>query len=881
MTIMKASKLHLLIGVLSMVLPAQILAAELEEGIITGANGKPIYIADRISGLTPIIDGQLEDDCWQEGSWFGNFIQQQPNEGSQPSENTAMKILYDDENIYVAIHCFDSEPDKIERRLSRRDGWSGDVAGLAIDSYFDHRSAFEFALTAAGAKIDLLHLDDFKFDRNWDAVWYGKTSVNDSSWIAEMQIPFNQMRFPEKDEYVWGLHVYRWLHKNMEEDQFALIPRSAPAMVPLFGELRGIKGIKPRRRIELLPYARSNATVLNGGSGTGKIEYAYAGGMDAKLGFRGNYTIDITANPDFGQVEADPSVLNLTAFEVFYNEKRPFFVEGNSLFDFKLGNDRIFYSRRIGEKPRYKPWTDGGAYVKPPENTSILAAVKLIGKSRNGLAVGVLQAVTGEEQARILTGDIIQDRTVQPLTNFFISRVQQDLNNSNTIIGGIFTSNYRDIGDDHLKFLSSSAYTAGIDFKHQWHGKTYFLLLKAVGSTAEGSGEAISTMQTSPTHYYQRPDATHLGFDPGLTRLSGYGVEFEIGKGGFGRWRYSERINMRSPGFELNDLGYIKLADAIDQVSRVGYMVNDPGKVFRRYSVFIDQSNQWNYGGEHLKSSFKGEIQAQLNNLWGFQVTATRNRSSLDTRLLRGGPALYLPPDWQGSLYLYSDRRKKFAANFKSTVVTADDSSKRYLNLSPGASWHITSTFNIQTRLSLESNLDNQQYVSRLTVDGKDLYLLGELEQKSLGITFRFDYLLTPDLSVQYYVSPFVAVGKYSRYKRVESARASSAGMRFHTYEGDELLPVTDSNELQFDENLDGVADYSINNPNFKFGQLRSNFVIRWEYRPGSTVYLVWSQSRDMYESLQRYSLPDAFDRLGTVYHDDILLIKLSHWFSI
>jgi len=849
--------------------------------IMEDAYEQQIYVTERVDGAAPKIDGLLDDDCWQQGTWFDRFVQQQPNEAAPPSEKTALKILYDDENLYVAIRAFDGEPDKIERRLSRRDNWGGDVVGIALDSYFDRRSAFEFDLTAAGGKLDVLHLDNWKFDFNWDAVWYGETSIDDSSWIAEMKIPFSQLRFPEKDEYVWGLHVFRWLHKNMEEDQFTLIPLSAQTMTSLFGELRGIKDIKPRRRIELLPYARSNATATGGGSGSVDVEKAAAAGLDAKIGLMSNYTVDVTVNPDFGQVESDPSVLNLTSFETFYSEKRPFFMEGSSLFDFKLGNDRVFYSRRIGEKPRYNPAADGGAYSEPIASTPILAAAKLTGKSNDGLAVGILQAVTNELQADITTGSIRSNRSVQPLTNYLVGRIQQDLNNSNTVIGGIFTSGYRDIDDDHLKFLSRSATTMGIDFKHQWQDKTYYAQLKAVGSRIEGSREAITALQTAPAHYFQRPDENELEVDPYLTSLTGYGVEIKAGKAATGHWRYSESIYARSTGFNLNDLGYIRRADGIDQESKISYVVNEPGKVLRNYTISGTQTNSWSFDGVHLTGGLKAELKANMNSLWGFSTSVTRNRYALDTHLLRGGPALYLPPSWQGNISMSSDRRKKIIFSLSGNGAVADDNSKLYHNVRPSISWRATNTLDIRTSVCMESNSDDYQYITTKQVNDNSAYLLGQLDQKSLSITFRFDYLLTRDLSIQYYASPFVSVGEYTNFKRVESAHASNEDRRYHVYSDDEMLPVDDTGILQFDENLDGSADFTIYNPDFNFGELRSNLVIRWEYKPSSTIYLVWSQSRDMYGSLEHKTLSDSLGGLGKAVHDDIFLIKFSHWFSM
>ncbi|MEE4286608.1 MAG: DUF5916 domain-containing protein, partial [Mariniphaga sp.] len=304
------------------------------------ASQRKIYHATRTE-LKPKIDGQLDDACWQQvGEWEGGFVQQQPNQAKAPSQETEIKILYDDTYLYMAIICFDNEPEKIRSILGRRDENMGDMAGIALDSYFDKQTAFEFNVTAAGQKVDLMHLGEYGWDFNWDAVWDGKSSVGDSAWYAEMRVPFSQLRYANKKEHVWGMHVWRWIDRLKEEDQWKLIPVDAPAMVYIFGELHGIKDIPNKRNFELLPYAKTKYV-------SEAVKNPTAGfGLDGKIGVTSDFTLDYTINPDFGQVEADPSVLNLTSYEVFYSEKRPFFLEGNSILDYGSGSDLLFYSRR-------------------------------------------------------------------------------------------------------------------------------------------------------------------------------------------------------------------------------------------------------------------------------------------------------------------------------------------------------------------------------------------------------------------------------------------------------------------------------------------------------------------------------------------------------
>jgi len=298
-------------------------------------NNKRVYNSVNIGDLPlPKIDGLLDDEIWSLGEWQGDFTQQQPVGNVDGTEKTFVKVLYDHSSLFVAIICQDDEPHLIRDIFDRRDELSGDMAGIAIDSYYDKKTAFEFTLSASGQKIDLKHLGDYLWDFNWNAVWDGATSKNDTSWVAEMRIPFSQIRYTNREEHVWGMHVWRWINRKQEEDQWQYIPLQAPAMVYLFGELKGVKNIRESRQVEFLPYVLSS------------IEKP----ADAKVGISSDYTLDLTINPDFGQVEADPSVLNLTSFETFYEEKRSFFLEGNEIFDFELDGDIPYYSMRIGRE---------------------------------------------------------------------------------------------------------------------------------------------------------------------------------------------------------------------------------------------------------------------------------------------------------------------------------------------------------------------------------------------------------------------------------------------------------------------------------------------------------------------------------------------------
>jgi hypothetical protein len=842
------------------------------------------YTASRLSDDPPKINGILDDPCWKEGVWAGGFIQVSPYEGKPPSQETNFKILYDNKHVYIAIRCYDTEPEKIELRKAPRDSYSGDVAGVAFDSYFDHRTAFEFALTAAGGKMDLVHQNIGKFDRNWDAVWDGKTALEDSAWTAEMKIPLSQLRYPDKEEQVWGLHSFRTIYRLGEINHFNLIPMDAPLMVPLFGELNGITGLVKSRRIELLPYLVGKINTFekeeeNPFTNTGK-KFGYGVGLDGKIGLATNVTLDFTANPDFGQVEADPSVMNLTAFEVFYDEKRPFFLEGTSILTYDLDKDKVFYTRRIGQVPGKKPETGPGEYVSVPDQTTIISALKVTGKTEKGLSIGVVESITANEKAEISDGEETREQIVEPLTNYLVTRIQQDFHQGNTVIGGIFTSSNRYLSQPYLDCLCRSAYSGGFDFENYWKERTYYLDLKTIYSQIQGSGESIMNLKMNPVHYYQRPDADYLPMDTTTHILKGHGGKIEAGRGGNGRLRFSERLNWRSPGLELNDIGYLKMADILAQKTRVGWDVIDPNKLFLRYSIYMEQENAWNFGGDYLYSSIGAEYTSRFHNYWNMNAGIKRVSTTLDTRVLRGGPSFKLPGNWESTFGFSSDTRKKFSFSLKLLHRSCDDHSW-YINLVPALDYRISSALQININTYHLYNFDNYQYVTTINPGNDRQYLMGHLVQQTFGITLRLDYYITPDLSIRYYGSPFISTGSYSEFKKVASPKANDLADRCYQYQEDQISYNPDEGKYDVDENLDDLPDYSFNNPDFNFMQFRSNFVVRWEFKPGSNLYLVWTHNRTGMENMSDINIGESFSNLFKIYPDNIFLIKFNYWFSV
>ncbi len=838
--------------------------------------------------LVPRIDGILNDSCWNEGIWASNFVQQQPYEGQPATFPSELKILYNSNFLFVAIRCYDGEPEKIRRIFGSRDAFTGDVTGIAIDSYDDNKTAFEFNLTAAGQKIDLKHKGNFEFDLNWNAVWDGKTALGDSAWTAEFQIPFSQLRYANKEEQVWGMHVWRWLDRKSEESQWKLIPINAPAMVYLFGDLVGIQNIRSSRQVEIIPYAllKYEPQLSGDRNPYGKTKELFPNlGFDAKIGLSSNFTLDATINPDFGQVEADPSILNLTAFETFFEEKRPFFLEGNEIFDFSLDQDRIYHSRRIGQAPGFIPEIDGDYYMYAPEKTTILGAAKITGKTSKGLSVGILESVTSGENATIyFPGNEHHDSLIHPYTNFVVARLMQEKNSANTIVGGIFTASHKLFTDDRILSLSNKdAYSGGFDFEQNFSDKIYFISGKILMSYLSGTSEAIQNIQESTVHLYQRPDAYHLSGrnDTSLTSLTGTGGQLLGGKKG-GKWRFEEKLKWRSPGFELNDVGYLRQADIIGQTTELEFIENNPQKYSRNYSISLFQSTSASFGGELEYAAAGIDMENQFHNLWGIQFNWNAIFPSFETRELRGGPALWMNARHEFASHINSNQSKdlSFSGGVHYNPVQHEDSRNIFAHIQ--LNWHPISRIRLSPYVLYSNNINEYQYIQTIDTTVEVNYLMGRLEQQTLELTFRAELFFTPEISLQYYGSPYYSSGHYATFYFVNINQADSRNNeeRFTEVPEDQTFYNTETNDVRVLESISRNS-YTFDNPDFSFAQFRSNLVFRWEYKLGSVLYLVWSHNKTFNEKNPLPDLSDSISNLGKVKGTHIFLIKLNYWFSI
>ena len=618
-----------------------------------------------------------------------------------------------------------------------------------------------------------------------------------------------------------------------------------------------------------------------------------AAGLDAKVGLTSNFTLDATVNPDFGQVEADPSVVNLTAYETFFEEKRPFFLEGKRILTLGLAGsaiagdesgtlqgDQLFYSRRIGAPPSIQPAVPAGAFVDAPGETSIISAVKVTGKTRNGLSVGLLQSVTGNEYADVWSNAVTSRVQVAPTTNYAVGRMQKDWDSGNTILGGMFTSTHRWLpGGDALKRLPSDAFTGAVDATHFFANRSYVVEGKGVFSRIAGDASAIRALETDPVHYYQRPDANRLGANRNATSMLGHAGTVRVARYGNSKWPWSESARWISPGLDLNDVGYLRQADAILNEARLEFNEIEPRGAFRSYGFAVSRDDAWDFGGLKTAGSTGFEANGAFRNLWGISGSVNVNEAPTDTRLLRGGPAMTTSGYVSAEVGVHSDTSRRLSARVSTGRHFLMDGGGSRAQVTTQVDVRPIDAVNFSANVFYEHNVDDLQYVDTVSPapGGAVRYLLGHLHQNTLGLTFRANVFITPELTIQYYGSPFVSNGAYGGFKRVTTPRAGNYADRFSAFTAQAITYVPAFNAYRVS---DGGVTYGFDNPDFEFRQFRSNLVGRWEFRPGSTLYVVWSQDRTG-EQVLGQSLTSSLDTLRLTPATNVFLVKLSYWFGL
>ena len=840
------------------------------------------------------LDGILDDASWDVVEWAGDFTQYQPKEGKAPSYPTHFKIVYDDDNLYVGYRCHDPEPDSIVKRLSRRDGFPGDWIEIHIDSYNDKRTAFSFTLSVSGVRGDEFISNNGNYDAAWNPIWRGKSNIDSLGWTAEVQIPLSQLRFDDAPDKVWGLQVMRRLFRQEERSTWQYIPQSAGGWVSEFGELHGIKNIKGRKQLEIAPYTVAKTELYKAEPGNpfaNGVDHTLTVGLDGKLGVTNDLILDFTINPDFGQVEADPSQVRIDGFQNFFQERRPFFIESNSIFDYGLTNseaggdydsDLLFYSRRIGSNPHGYPNLIEKEYVKIPTNTPILGAAKFSGKTRKGWSLGLIESITKAVHANIDLEGNRRKELVEPLSNYTVGRIQKDFNQGKTIVGAILTGVNRQSNLNHT--LHSAAYSGGLDFVHFWKGRAWYLKGNIVWSSVQGSKEKILNTQTSFEHLFQRTNASETEIDPERTSLTGTGSTLKLGKIGGERGKHGEIIKFetgityRSPELELNDIGFMLTANEINHFTWAGIQWQKQIGIFRNARINYNHWARWDFGGQFLYNAFNTNAHANFTNNWRIGSGLTWNTFDISNNALRGGSSLRRPAGLGNFAYLNTDQRKKTVLFINTFHAWGFDHTTRIKNYNANIQIQPSNAISINLGIGYNSNFRKQdQYVSDAFYQNQPRVIVSEVRQKTMRYTLRLNYNITPDLTLQYYGQPFITRPIYSKFGYVKDPLHKNYDERFHTFTSSQIKNQGDGYAV--DENQDGQIDYTFSDPNFNFIQFRSNLVARWEYKPGSELYLVWSQnnnpeaSTEFDTSLNSSLFNHVFDNGGR----NIFLVKATY----
>ncbi|HMA43670.1 MAG TPA: DUF5916 domain-containing protein [Gemmatimonadales bacterium] len=805
----------------------------------------------------PVLDGRDDDEVWRLARPITEFQEFDPDEGKPARFATVAKVAYDAHNFYVFVRAFDPEPQKLQRILARRDVRPPtDQLKIVIDSYHDRRSGYEFAVSPSGVKRDYAIYNDTQEDEAWDAVWDVATAVDSLGWTAEFRIPLSQLRYANAPTHTFGFAVWRDIERFKERVSWPPYHRNQNTFASQLGEVAGIDGISSPRRLEASPYVVTKNVSVPTASGFDRNQRLTAG-ADFKYGVTSNLTLDGTVNPDFGQVEADPSVLNLSAFETFFGEKRPFFIEGAGLLSFNVncnavndcGRENLFYSRRIGRSPQL---SDLYGDVTSATATTILGAAKVTGRTPSGLSLGLIDAVTQRQVGAA-------QRTIEPAANYAVARATQDYRDGGTVLGVIATAVTRANDQWSRDFLRSGALVGGADLRHRFLQKRYELDASVTASRVTGSPAAIAATQQSSTHYYQRPDGA-LRFDSTRTSLVGHTEQVRFGKFSGDRLYFETSVQRVSAGYEINDLGFLRRADWQEQATWAQVHFNKPTRVFQRLSWNFNEWNDWTTAGLPLEHAVNTNFHTELWNHWWLHAGGTLGQlgTAFCDRCARGGPALrvnpYLAP-WAG---IEGDARKVVVPFLWMNYWRGDQGRSTSLNLNPEIDLRVSSRWTGSLAMSVTRNADNTQWTGNVTDNtGVTHYSFAHLEQRTMSLQWRVNFTATPNLTVQLYAEPFVSKGRYSNLRELANPRAADYVDRFQ--------PYVDSTVAR----------------DFNVKEFRSNLVLRWEYKPGSSIYLVWTQGRQDFE--QAYgtrSFQGDFDNLFHQHPDNTFLIKASHWFD-
>jgi uncharacterized protein DUF5916/cellulose/xylan binding protein with CBM9 domain len=811
----------------------------------------------------PEIDGRDADAVWQRATTYSQFRQFEPKVDVDPSFRTEFRAAYDERNLYVFVRMFDPHPDSIMHALSRRDvRGPSDQIKLLIDSYNDRRSGFEFAVNPDGVKRDYSMSNDGNEDESWNGIWEVATRVDSLGWTAEFRIPLSQLRYT-RGASTFGFGIWRDIERYKERDAWPLWHPERNGVSSQLGRLEGLAGLSTKRRVELTPYVVTKNVQRVMPSARYEREQDLTAGGDVKIGITPNVTLDATVNPDFGQVESDPSVVNLTAFETFLYERRPFFVEGTGLYRFELNcyivvdcstNEGLFYSRRIGRSPALR---DEYGDETTPTSTAIAAATKLTGRTRSGLSFGVLDALTPD-----VTG--INRQTVEPLTNYGVVRGLQDFRGGDADIGLIATAVNRSVDQWTEPSMHRAAYTGGATFRNRFAQRRYELAGQFAASHVVGTPAAILQTQQSPVHYYQQP-GDDLEVDPTRESLSGYAAQLKFGKYGGGITRFETSVVRQSAGFEVNDLGYLRRADLMDWSTWAALSFRNARGIYRWAQVNGNHWETWNTSGTRLENALNFNGHMGLRNNWDVHLGGTVNKltDSYCDRCTRGGPALrasrgFYP--WGG---VNTDSRKTVSGGMWVNLSYTDEGKTKGSSLEPYITLRLSSQFQLNVGAAFKRDHNNTQWFGNFD-DGAGAglthYSFGHLDQRTTSMNVRLNYTMTPDLTLELYGQPFVATGVYSDFREISATPgADSYDARFQPY----TPPPTEETR-------------------FKITELITNSVLRWEYRPGSTLFVVWQHGREGPgpNDTFRQSWTRDYRRLFDLHPNNTFLVKMAYWVS-
>ena len=804
------------------------------------------------------IDGRADDPVWRTAPIISDFLEFAPTEGGRPRYKTEAQVAFDDRNFYAFIRAYDPEPARISKVLARRDVRPPtDQLKIVIDSFHDRRSGFEFAVSPGGVKRDYAVYDDNNEDGSWDGVWDVATRVDSLGWTAEFAIPLSQLRYASSPTHTFGFAVWRDIERFKERVSWPAYRPSQIGFVSQLGDIKGIDGIPAPRRFDVMPYVVAKNEPRTTVDGVDRHQ-SFTAGADFKYGITSNFTLDGTVNPDFGQVEQDPAVLNLTQFETFLQEKRPFFLEGTGVYQFPVNSNQVnnngeglFYSRRIGRAPQLSYlYADAAS----PTSTTILGAGKLTGRTSGGLTVGALEAVTRREQG-------VSGLTIEPASNYGVLRLAQDLNHHRSGIGLILTSVYRSLDSTSNDLLRRSALVGGIDARHQFGpGHNYQLNAAVTATGIAGSTAAVTSTQTDPAHQYQRPDGP-LTVDTTRTTLRGDAETIHFAKYGGGVVVFETSYQRISPGYEINDMGFLNRADWQDQSTWVGLNFLRRTKVYHQLNWNFNEWQDWTSGGLQLERAVNTNIHVQFHNNWYAHAGGTVGQlgATFSDRATRGGPALRVSSYSAPWAEIQGDQRFVLYPDVFAQVVTADEGHTRRTYVNPSLQVRLSARTTPSIGMNYSRNEDNTQFFDNFVVGGVTHYTFAHIDQTTIGVTFRLDYTASPTLTLQIYANPFVSKGMYSDVREVVNPRADKYADRFAPYTG---------------SLAGGPQDFDVR-------EFNSTTVLRWEYRPGSSFYLVWTQGRENFDPAAGTSTFSAdLDKLFQVQPSNTFLVKVVHWFD-